>query len=142
MNTFASLGRGAALIVSPLFLCACLSVQVVRNVDDPGPYLDRVYRQIGRIEKDHPHRQGRAHRLSLLVYEEADRQIVRLTVPLWLVNIGLRAASEAAERDGEWRGWERRYRFDRRVLTDLEGFGPGLLVEVEDASDKVLVWLH
>jgi len=142
MHRILKTGRIAALLVSSLFFLGCLRVQIIRHVGNPDEYFDKAYRQIERIERDNPRRMGRAHELSLCVYDHAEDQIVKLGVPLWLVNFALDVGLEAAEHDREFRKWNDRFDFDWRALKDLGQFGPGLLLAVDDERDKVLVWLR
>jgi hypothetical protein len=139
-NTVKS-GKIAALITGSLFLSACFRVQVIRHVDNPDVYFANVHRQIEKIERENPQRLGRAHDLCLFVYEHGEDQIIKLTIPLWIVNLAIDAGQEAAENDREWRKWKSRYDLDWDVLHDLGQFGPGLLVAVDDEQDKVLIWL-
>jgi len=56
----------------------------------------------------------------------------------------MRAALDAGEHSAEHeddRRWGKRYDFDWNGLSDLGRFGRGLLVQVDDGRDKVLVWL-
>jgi hypothetical protein len=142
MHKILKTGKIAALLVFPLFFLGCLRVQIIRHVGNPDEYFDKAYRQIERIERDNPRRMGRAHELSVCVYDHEEDQIVKLTVPLWLVNFALNVGLEAAEHDREFRKWDGRFDFDWRALKDLGQFGPGLLVAVDDDRDKVLVWLR
>ena len=132
----------AGLAVCPLFLCACLKVQVINHAGDARPYFERAYRQIDRIEKDHPKRRGRAHELCLLIHEDSEDQIVRVSVPMWLVEFGLKLGMKAAEHEHGSNRWEDRYDFEWRALKDLGRLGPGLLVAVDDERDRILIWLE
>lgn len=132
----------ACLAVLPLFLCACFKVQVIGHARDPQAYFDKAYRQIDRLERDHPNRKGRAHELVLLIHEDSEDQIVKVSVPIWLVNFGIKVGMKAAEHDPHSNKWEDRYEFDRRAVKDLGRFGPGLLVAVDDERDKILIWLE
>jgi len=126
----------------PLVLAACFKVQVINHTKDPASYFDKAYKQLSRIEKDHPNREGRAHRLCLLIHEDQESQIVRVTVPIWLVNFGIRVGMKAAEHDHGSNKWRDRYEFDWHAIEDFGRFGPGLLAAVDDAQNKVLVWLE
>ncbi len=134
--------RIAGLAVLPLFLCACLRVQVVNRAGDAGAYFEKAYRQIDRIERGHPNRRGRAHELCLLLHHDSEDQVVRVAVPLWLVNFGLKVGMKAAEHEHGSDRWEDRYKFEWRAIKDLGRLGPGLLVAVDDERDKILIWLE
>jgi hypothetical protein len=142
MNHAWKTGKIALLIALPLFFGACVRIRVIRHVDDPGPYFEREQKRVERLQQGtHPGR-GRAHDLCVFAYESGENQIVRCRVPLWLVRLALHAGLEAAEHDPEWREWRHRYQFDWSVVRDLDSFGRGLLVAVDDERDKVLVWIE
>ena len=75
----------------------------------------------------------------MLVFDESDRKLVRVSLPLWLVR--------KIDKDGELDfGDEARISpkaCDHACrLEDIEKAGLGVLVEVEeDGGDQVLVWL-
>lgn len=135
-STFAIIG----LLFLTAFSAGCISIRVSGEVDDPRPYFDKAYAQIERIHQDHPHREGRPHRLCLLIHDNAEHRIVKLSVPLWIVNACLKAGVEIAEHDHDF-DFEKRYDLAWRSIKDLSQVGPGLLVEVVDDKDKVLIWL-
>jgi hypothetical protein len=142
MRTMPQSVKIAAIAFLPLLLCACLRVQVIHHARDPQAYIDRAYKQIDRLERDHPNRIGRAHELVLLIHEDSEDQIVRLSVPIWLVNFGIKVGMKAAEHEHRSNKWKDRYEFDWRALKDLGRIGPGLLVAVDDERDKILIWLE
>ncbi|MEW5902082.1 MAG: hypothetical protein AB1715_11515 [Acidobacteriota bacterium] len=138
------LKRRFAAAVPALMLLAsgCLSIQVASNVDDPDRYFRRAYSQIESLHKEYPGREGAVHSLQLLVYDGSDRKVVRIGVPMWLVNACLKAGTEAAEHDSDDLDFEKQYEIAWRSVRDLDKIGPGLLVEVVDEQDRVLVWLR
>jgi len=141
MKNVMNAGKLGALIVGSLFLSACLRVQIINRVANPDVYFDNVQKQIERLERENPRRLGRAHNLCLFIYDHGEDQIVKVTVPLWIVGLALDAGLEVAEHDHEWKKWRDRYDFDWDAIHDLGQFGPGLLVSVDDDKDRVLVWL-
>jgi hypothetical protein len=132
----------ACLAVLPLFLSACLKVQVIDHARNPQAYFDKAYKQIERLERDRPDRKGKAHELVLLIHEGSEDQIVRVSVPIWLVNFGVKVGMKAAEHDRHSNKWEDRYEFEWRAIKDLGRLGPGLLVSIDEERDKVLIWLE
>ncbi|MGB8953122.1 MAG: hypothetical protein WCC06_10735 [Candidatus Aminicenantales bacterium] len=133
--------KTAGMMVLPLFFCACLSVQIIDNVHDPDRYFQRAHNQIERIHQVDPYRKGRAHRLFIIVHEYPEDEIIRVSVPLWLVNACVSLGLKYGESDHEFRELEERYSIDWRAIKDFGQFGPGLLVEVNDEKSKVLIWL-
>jgi len=119
---------------------ACL-VQITR-VSDPGP----LFRQARHEAQRYAGRPGPAHELNVLVFDPHDRQLVRVSLPMWLV----RAAERRVDWDKEvdWDDDDDGGRIARRVhrhvrLEDIEKAGLGLLAEVEgDDGELVLVWLR
>jgi hypothetical protein len=85
---------------------------------------------------------GAPHELGLLAYDPSDGELVRVELPLWLVrracqdggDFGVTLDDDRLERLGALR---QRWRWE-----DLEDAGPGVLLEVHDAGERVLVWLR
>lgn len=117
----------------------------VTHVADPTSAFRRAREEAARVSS----REARATELNVLAWDPSDREMVRVSVPLWLVR--------TADRHGEWdrhgdwdpafgdqRDRERwRRRMDRLRWEDIERAGPGILLEVmEDEGDRVLIWLR
>ncbi len=130
----------AAVVFLPLFLAGCLNVRVVRNVSDPGEYFDRALGRIGEIQSACPNREGNPQSLNIIVFDGGSRELVQVKTPLWIVRAALDAGEHSAGHEDD-RRWGKRYDFDWNGLSDLGRFGRGLLVQVDDGRDKVLVWL-
>ena len=138
MRRFHIMFKISVLAASLAFLTGCLGIRVYSHVDDPEPFFDRAYREIDRLE-----RSGRnAREVCLLVHDASDGELVRVDVPLWLVLPFAEVGVEVIEHDHRFEKWEDRYEFDRRALRHLEDWGPGLLIDVREDNDHVLVWLR
>ncbi len=122
-------------------LSGCVGIRIVGNIRDAGPYFEKAQARIEKIHRSFPHREGRPHRLHLLVHDSSSDKLVKLSVPMWIVEACLEAGAEAAEGKDEFK-FERRYKVDWRSIEDLSGVGPGLLVQVEDEQNRVLIWLE
>lgn len=133
-------GQIATIVLLPLLLSACFAVRVIEDVKNPDRYFKKAYRQIDRIHKDHPNREGRPHKIYVLIYDESDRKLVKVVAPFWLVDVCMDIGEEVGNKD-EF-GLEERYDFDWKGLEDLEEIGPGLLVEIEDEKNKILIWIE
>ena len=111
----------------------------VTHVSDTGQAFVRAREEASRLTLG----AGRATELNVLAWDPKDREMVRVTVPLWLL---LKAEGHAEwDMDGvDPRDRERwRRRMDGMRWQDLERAGPGILMEVlEDEGDRVLVWLR
>lgn len=129
------------LVFLPLFFCACFSIHVVRDIDNPRSYLKRAQNEIYRIHKRYPKRRRRAHWIHILVYMRDSSHLVRVSAPLWIVNWAVDFGLRTARRNGAFDEIEERYDVDWRALRDLGQIGPGLLVEVVSEKDQVLIWL-
>lgn len=129
------------LILLPVLLSACFAVRVVENVKDPGRFFGKAYNQIERIHEQYPRREGDPHSIHVLIYEGSDRKIIKVSAPLWTVNACMDLGMWAAEKGNEF-DFEERYDIDWRGLRDLGQIGPGLLVEVDDEENKILIWLE
>ncbi len=122
-------------------LSGCVGIRVVGNIHDPDPYFKKAQARIEKIYRNFPHREGRPHRLHLLVHDSSSDKLIKLSVPTWIVDACLKAGAEATEEKDEFK-FERRYKVDWRSIEDLSGVGPGLLVQVEDEQNRVLIWLE
>lgn len=130
---------GIVILLSLLFT-ACFRVQVRKNVENPNRYFRKAYHQIKKIHRYYPDRKGKPHRVCALIYQESSREIVRISAPVWLastcLDIGMAVAEEADEFD-----YEEQYDFDWSGIKDLSRIGPGLLLEVDDGRNKILIWM-
>jgi hypothetical protein len=134
--------RAALLSVAAVTLglgqAACL-VQIT-HVSDPGPIFEAARGEAERLSG----RKGRAHELNVLVWSPQDRQLVRVSLPMWIV----RRAEHRIDWDADDLGPESARDGMKRALRgirleDIEKAGLGVLAEVEqDDGEQVLVWLR
>jgi hypothetical protein len=134
------MGRASMLGVAVVALLetACL-VQITR-VSDPSPLFREARAEAARLAG----RPGPARELNVLVWDRDDRELVRVSLPMWIVR--------KAERRIDWRNEVEsgddvqdhvRHALRRVRLEDIEKAGLGVLAEVEeDGGDQVLVWLR
>lgn len=131
------MSRSAILILAAVLQAGCL-VHVERVADPTAAFRDARAEAL-RVQG----RPGPARQLNVLVYDPADREMVRVSVPMWLAR---KAAGhvdwDEVGLDGRDRDAARRV--TRRLrLEDIERAGLGLLAEVEDeGGEQVLVWLR
>jgi hypothetical protein len=126
----------AGVLAAAVLAAGCLVE--IEKVDDPGAAFARARAEVGRVQG----RPGRPGHLEVLVYDRAERQLVRASLPMWLVHkmddgddVDLDFGDEGGEAARRVRG--------RLRLEDIEKAGRGLLVEVEEEDgDQVLVWLR
>jgi hypothetical protein len=98
----------------------------VERVDDPT--ATAAFRTARAEALQYQGRPGPARQLNVLVYDPGDKEMVRVSVPMWL-------ARKAAGRVD----WDAR----RLRLEDIERAGLGILAEVdEEDGEQVLVWLR
>jgi len=114
----------------------------VRIDSNPGN-VDAAFRkaldEVERIQSVPSAQRGKPRRVRLLVYDEGDDQLVRLSVPLWLVR---RIADHQAEDEREAGGrTEELARYGLTVDRILSG-GRGVLLQADEDDAKVLVWLE
>jgi hypothetical protein len=125
------------VMAASLASSACL-VQVSR-VRDPGPAFRDARAEAARYAG----RPGPARHLNVLVWSPDDGELVRVSVPMWLVRRAARHAEwdevDLHDEDGQVKEILKR----RIRLEDLEKAGLGTLVEVEEEEgEQVLVWLR
>jgi hypothetical protein len=134
--------RSAILLVvasAALLETGCL-VQITK-VADPGPIFQQARLEAGRYAG----RPGRAHEVHVLVYEPDEKQLIRVSLPIWLVKKldqhvdrgDIDIDLDDADAEHVRRVLKRRLRIE-----DIEKAGLGTLVEVdEEDGEQVLVWL-
>jgi hypothetical protein len=84
---------------------------------------------------------GRPHELNVLAYDASERELVRVSLPLWLV----RKAQGRIDWDGDHgREGDVRARVSERLRhLKWEEAGRGILMEAEeDGGEQVLIWLR
>jgi hypothetical protein len=131
--------RAAILMVAMAAVLETGCLVQITKVTDPGPLFEQARLEAGRYAG----RPGRAHEVNVLVYEKDEGQLVRVSVPIWLV----KKLEEHADRGDIDMGdadldHVRRVVRRRIKVEDLEKAGLGTLVEVnEEDGEQVLVWL-
>jgi len=124
---------GAALVGILAAVTAGCLVEIDR-VADPRPAFAQARREAQRYQG----RPGPAGHVNVLVYDQGEGQLVRVSIPMWLarkvarheegIDLDLGDAEHTMKRHVRWE--------------DLEKAGLGILLEVEeDEGDQVLVWL-
>ncbi len=136
--------QAALLAFAALGLAACIGIRIESGVRDADRHFDRARDEIAGLESRDPGRSRRAHRLCVLIHDRRDGELVRLSVPLWMVDLAMDLGSEAERHENRngHRDLEDRYEVDWRSLRDIGRFGPGLIASVEGDDDRILVWLR
>jgi hypothetical protein len=129
--------RSAMLAVAVAALLETGCIVQVTKVSDPRPIFQQARLEAAR----HAGKAGPAREVNVLVYEPDEGELVRVSVPMWLVR---KVEGHVDwDVDDEDAGRVKRA-FDRRRirLEDIEKAGLGTLVEVEEEDgEQVLVWL-
>ena len=133
------MGRRLVAVLS-LALGAILETGCLVSIDhvsDPTAAFEAAKREASRFAG----KKGPAHHVNVLVWDRHDKEMVKVSVPMWLARKFENAHAEWEE-DGDHDRVARRVK--RHVsLKDLEKAGLGILVEVEeDEGDRVLIWLR
>jgi hypothetical protein len=129
--------RGLLVAVAVALVSAGCLVDI-EKVADARPAFARAHAEAARLQG----RSGPAGHLNVLVYDHSEGQLVRVSLPMWMVR--KMDKDEGLDLDfAEGRGGEAARKAARRLrLADLEKAGLGVLTEVEEESgDQVLVWL-
>lgn len=132
--------QAAGLALIALSLTACVSVRVEQGVRNADRQFERAYAEIARIEGTRGGEARRPRRLCVLVHDAEEGELVRVSVPMWLVNMGL-SLGEDASRHEHGRSAGDRYELEWSAIKDLGRYGRGLLASVEEEQARVLVWL-
>jgi hypothetical protein len=126
-----------AVVMAALLGSACL-VQIA-HVRDPGP----IFREARTEAARYTGRPGPAHQVNVLVWSPDDGELVRVSVPMWVVRQAVKRA-DWDEIDLDDEDAHVKAVLKRRVrLDEIEKAGLGTLVEVEEeGGEQVLVWLR
>ena len=132
--------RNTLLVLVALTFTACPELSVSHVDSFPHEAFQTARQQIASISSDNPMRQGKAREMHLLVYDGDDGDLVRVVMPLTVVEWGVdiaKANVDAGDFDGQLNPLE------HMSPEDLRKLGPGLLVQVDDEEEDshVLIWL-
>jgi hypothetical protein len=128
-----------AVVLAAVLSSACfVKVEKLERAADAAAAFRDARAEIARIQGS----RGPAHELNVLVYDPGDREMVRVSVPLWLAR-KFEGQVDWDDLDDDDPGDRVARRLRHRVrLEDLEKAGRGVVVEVEDdGGEQVLVWL-
>ena len=145
MNKINAKLKWVALLLVVFYLSGCLYVDVIDNVKNPERYFREAHREISRIPRSRNHRKHRAEQLHILVYEKSERKIVKVILPVGIVDSCSDLEHWIEEECDEF-GFEKRYdlkkyRLNRKKFRNLKRKNPGYLAEFKDRDSTVLIWL-
>ena len=133
--------RAAILMAALAAILETGCIVQITKVADPRPIFQQARLEAGRYAG----KPGRASEVNVLVYERDEGQLIRVSVPIWLVRKMERhvdwddAGVDIDDDDAEH---VRRVLKRRLRMEDIEKPGLGMLVEVdEEDGEQVLVWL-
>lgn len=135
--------RAAVLMVAVAAVLETGCLVQITKVADPGPIFQQARLEAGRYAG----KPGRAREVNVLVYEPAEQQLIRVSVPIWLVKKIERHADRGdidfdIDLDDDDADRVKRVLKRRLRMEDIERAGLGTLVEVdEEDGEQVLVWL-
>ncbi|MBC7349058.1 MAG: hypothetical protein H5U05_03700 [Candidatus Aminicenantes bacterium] len=119
-----------------LGLSSCLVVAVEKDSGRGEAALTRARERILSLTQDYS--SSRPHRLKILVYDPDEGQLVRISLPLWLVKKGLK---QEIRETGPSDNLD--FEFEARAFTRALSVLPrGLVAEVWTDREKVLLWLE
>lgn len=119
-----------------LALSSCLVVAVEKDSGRGEAVLERARERVLRLTSNSS--SSRPHRLKILVYDPDENQLVRISLPLWLVKNGLEQALDYRNSDSY-----QDFEFEARALSQtLREMLRGLVAEVWTDREKVLLWLE
>jgi hypothetical protein len=131
--------RPAILMVAMAALLETGCIVQITKVADPRPIFQQARLEAGRYAG----RPGRAREVNVLVYEPEEGQLIRVSLPIWLVKkMEHHVDWDDVDVDGNDAEHVKRVLKRRIRLEDIEKAGLGTLIEVdEDDGEQVLVWL-
>ena len=126
----------AGVLVAAVLAAGCLVE--IEKVKDPHAAFATARAEVARIQG----RPGRPGHLEVLVYDRTEGELVRASLPMWLVREIDDGDETSLDLGDEGAKVAERVR-SRLHLKDIEQAGRGILVEVEEeGGDQVLVWLR
>ena len=131
--------RSAILMVAVAALLETGCIVQITKVADPRPMF-----QAARLEASrYAGRPGKAREVNVLVYEPGEGQLIRVSLPMWMVRKMERHVDwDDVDVDDDDAEHVKRVLKRRIRLEDIEKAGLGMLVEVdEEDGEQVLVWL-
>ncbi len=135
--------RNTLLILIALTFTACPELSVSHVDGFPHEAFQAAENQIASITTANPNREGEATEMHLLVFDGEDGDLVRITMPLTIVEWGVDIAKANVDAD-DFDGLEGQLNpLEHMSPEDLRKLGPGLLVQVDDEAEDshVLIWL-
>lgn len=108
---------------------------VERAPGDLGPRYQSAWAKVERIERIPVEKRGRAHSVHVWAYDAGEDKLITASVPLWLVR---KIAKHSFDDDLEIGDAPLQ---PTVKMEDLLNRGPGLVVQVEEEKERVLVWL-
>ncbi|MCP2520342.1 hypothetical protein NLC82_04155 [Candidatus Aminicenantes bacterium AC-335-A11] len=131
------------VILSLFILNGCFVLQIQENVKYPSRVIEKAKNEIQKIHEKYPERKHIAHKLNLLVYDGESRDLIRISAPMWLVELILKMGLKHAKYEIE-NSTSSYFDIDWSKFTNLSELGPGLLLEVEDLEENtsILIWLE
>ena len=131
--------RSAILMVAMAALLETGCIVQITKVADPRPMFQQARLEAARYVG----RPGRAREVNVLVYEADEGQLIRVSLPIWLVKrMEHHVDWDDIDVDDEDAEHVKRVLKRRIRLEDIEKAGLGMLVEVdEEDGEQVLVWL-
>jgi hypothetical protein len=137
--------RTALKLGSPILLAlvfsACIGVRIERNAAYSEAAFARAEDRIEALESSLQARKGSAQRLHLMVYDGDERELIQVSVPLWIVDACMDLA-EGSDSEDRVHRLEDRYDVEWKAIKDLGRFGPGLLASIIDERSRILIWLQ
>jgi len=136
MNKMKRLRCLGLIILLPLWMSACLYVEVQDDVRHPERIFRRARREIAQIQRRLP-KVDASRRINVLLYDETENQLITVKAPLCVVE----ACGDLDKTSREAAEWGERCDFDWNDVRDLKHLAPGLLFEMNDEESRVLVWI-
>jgi len=112
----------------------------VSNVSDPEPAFRKARAEAEALAG----RKGPARSVQVLVYDPGQKELVRVSVPMWIARRLEKESDWDEKNDASGEGDRALKALRGRIsLRDLERSALGTLIEVEDEDgEQVMVWLR
>lgn len=131
------------LILPLIFTLSACYIEIKENVRNPEYHLNKAIREAEKAERDFLWKR-RASSLNIFVYDRESKDIVKISVPIWLFNFCVDIAENFSDEPSKDFKVHSKWNcdFDFRALKKLSKLGPGLLMEVKDENSLILIWMR
>ncbi len=125
------------------FLFSACYIEIKENVSNPEYYIKKAQKEVERLEKPNFFKSRKTTSINIFVYDGESKDVVRVSLPLWLFNLCVDIAEDFDDDPKYLRKhskWD--CDIDFHALKKLSKLGPGPVMEVRDGENLILIWMR